>query len=683
MNKVMADTDRDMASGGALTVRTLGAFAMAVDGRAAVLPSRKSRAVVAYLALADERRETRERLVGLFWSEVDEAKARASLRQSAYEIREALASIGYQGFSADKTSLALGGPVAVDLLDVIDAARRGDVAPILLESEQLIERLLHEFESVDGGFHTWLLARRMSYAERIAAHLEDALKSSPAAAGEKIARALLRLDATHEVAARYLIRARATAGDVAGALGVYKALWEVLEREYDVEPSRETQELIAALRMDQHFAPAASPAPAQAAPSPAPGPPAPTRLVLSIGGFDVAPVREEHRYLVQGFRRELIACLVRFRELVIRDNAETPAGANVRDGGVGEFIVDASAFESSEGVRLLLMLRNARTNDYIWSERFQLSLESWFDAQQAIVRRLAAAMNVFISVGRTELATLTPTGDLIAYDLWLRGQSMIARFNYDDVQDSSRLMEEIIARAPSFAPAFSTLAQIKNSAHMGIPGLYRTPDVARSAIALAREAARLDPVDSRSQLCLGWALILAGQFEQGAIHHEAALGLNENDPWTMMSAALSAAFMGRREVADARVAKALEIAVDPGPTHWGYVCQVALFSGDYEAAAAAGLRAQTTCHFRGWAAIALALAGKADRARAMTRDFLDVAQRNWRGETPYSPLAAADWFLHAFPIQREADWNLVRDGLALAGAPYGRAVFSACVSSGR
>ena len=90
---------------------------------------------------------------------------------------------------------------------------------------------------------------------------------------EPFASGRLRLDATHEVAARYLIRARATAGDVAGALGVYKALWEVLEREYDVEPSRETQELIAALRMDQHFAPAASPAPAQAAPSPAPGPP--------------------------------------------------------------------------------------------------------------------------------------------------------------------------------------------------------------------------------------------------------------------------------------------------------------------------------------------------------------------------------------------------------------------------
>ncbi|MBK9083030.1 MAG: hypothetical protein IPL88_13585 [Rhizobiales bacterium] len=677
----MTGTDRDTLNGAVLTVRALGPFAMSVEGRAALLSSRKSRAVVGYLALAEGRRETRERLVGLFWSEVEEAKARASLRQSAYEIREALAAVGYHGFSADKSSLALDGPVAVDLLDVIAAARRGEVSPILLESDQITEGLLREFESVDGGFHTWLLARRMSSAERIAAHLEDALKSAPAAAGEKIAKALLRLDATHEVAARHLIRARAAAGDVAGALGVYKALWDVLEREYDVEPSRETQELIAALRMDQ---PVAAPAPEAArAPPAASGAPQPTRLVLSIGGFDVAPVREEHRYLVQGFRRELIACLVRFRELVIRDNAETPAGANVRDGGVGEFIVDASAFEGSEGVRLLLMLRNARTNDYIWSERFQLSLESWFDAQQAIVRRLAAAMNVFISVGRAEMATLTPTGDLIAYDLWLRGQSMIARFNHDDVQDSSRLMEEIIRRAPSFAPAFSTLAQIKNSAHMGIPGLYRTPDVARSAISLAREAARLDPVDSRSQLCLGWALILAGQFEQGAIHHEAALGLNENDPWTMMSAALSAAFMGRSEVGDARARKALEIAVDPGPTHWGYVCQVALFSGDYAAAAAAGLRAQTTCHFRGWAAIALARAGDTDRARAMTRDFLDVAQRNWRSETPYSPLAAADWFLHAFPIQREADWIMVRDGLALAGAPYGRATFADCVSSGR
>ena len=36
-----------------------------------------------------------------------------------------------------------------------------------------------------------------------------------------------------------------------GALGIYKALWKLLEDEYDVEPSKETQELIAKVKLGQ------------------------------------------------------------------------------------------------------------------------------------------------------------------------------------------------------------------------------------------------------------------------------------------------------------------------------------------------------------------------------------------------------------------------------------------------
>jgi hypothetical protein len=39
------------------------------------------------------------------------------------------------------------------------------------------------------------------------------------------------------------------AGDTSGALGIYKALWDLLAKEYDIEPSKETQELIAAVKL--------------------------------------------------------------------------------------------------------------------------------------------------------------------------------------------------------------------------------------------------------------------------------------------------------------------------------------------------------------------------------------------------------------------------------------------------
>src|ERR1700748_2863785 len=72
---------------GQLSLRLLGDFAAEVDGREISLTTRKARALTAYLALSDNAQDTRERLVGLLWSESDEERARASLRQAVHDIR--------------------------------------------------------------------------------------------------------------------------------------------------------------------------------------------------------------------------------------------------------------------------------------------------------------------------------------------------------------------------------------------------------------------------------------------------------------------------------------------------------------------------------------------------------------------------------------------------------------------
>src|SRR5918993_690303 len=73
-----------------LDLLVLGPVRASVGGRAIRLRSRKARALLGYLALCDRGEETRERLVGLLWSESGEEKARASLRQVVHELREAL-----------------------------------------------------------------------------------------------------------------------------------------------------------------------------------------------------------------------------------------------------------------------------------------------------------------------------------------------------------------------------------------------------------------------------------------------------------------------------------------------------------------------------------------------------------------------------------------------------------------
>ena len=495
-----------------LSVSTLGKLTLRAGEHNIGPIGRKSAALIAYLALSGGGEETRERVVGLLWSETEEAKARASLRQALHEIREAFDQAGFEGLHTDKVAIRLDrSRIDVDLRDILDDATVGRPHPLLLESERPIDRLLQEFDSLDPAFRVWLLAKRQSLSERLTQLLETAMgdASKSASTRDALARALMNLDPTHEEAARQLIRSRVKAGDIGGALRIYKALWDLLDNDYDVEPSKETQELIAAVKLgqleaspaDQRDIREAPPADLRATmvvalpesvPRSAQEKKQWPKLMVSFAGFDVSATREESRYVVQGFRRELIACLVRFREWVVRD--VTLASATPQ-ADAGEYLIEASALGSGEKLRLVIMLRDVVTNSYLWSERLNISAANWFDAQQHIVRRITTALNVHLSAERMAMIAHRPPGDMKAYDLWLLGQATFLSFDAKNWEKARDLFRQVIARMPDFAPAHSSLAQLNNSDHIVRPGVFRDTARSEQSLMYAREAARLDPIE--------------------------------------------------------------------------------------------------------------------------------------------------------------------------------------------
>ena len=237
-----------------LSIATLGPMRIRCNDRDLAIAGRRARALIGYLALSEADTETRERLVGLLWSETEEEKARASLRQALHELRRALDDTGFDGLAADKLAIRIDrSRLAVDLWDILEEARVGRAHPLLLETERPLERLLENLETLDPAFRIWLLAKRQTLTDRARLQLETAMREEGKRTAERevLARALMNLDPTHEEAARVRIRARAEAGDIGAALGIYKALWDLLDEEYDVEPSKETQALIAAIKLGQ------------------------------------------------------------------------------------------------------------------------------------------------------------------------------------------------------------------------------------------------------------------------------------------------------------------------------------------------------------------------------------------------------------------------------------------------
>lgn len=673
-----------------LAIATLGAFAAYAGGREVRIGNRKSRALVAYLALSEAGEQTRERLVGILWSETEEAKARASLRQALYEIREALSAAGFDGLKSDKLSVTLDrSAISVDLVDVLDQARDGRAHPILLERQRLLDTLLEEFETIDPAFRVWLLAKRQSFHDRIVRLLETALRGQSTEQGgqRELALALINLDPTHEEAARTLIRAHVAEGDIGAALRVYKALWDLLEEEYDVEPSKETQELIAAVKMadqigtgipaerreaTQIVSVVSTEVPVQNRPQELQKPAA-SKLILGVADFDALQISEGRRHLVQGFRRELMACLVRFREWLVRDLTILPRGQRAIQQMPGEYVIDASVHEDDGLLRLVLMLRDVETSDHLWSERLQLSLDNWFTNLEFVVRRITTALNVHLSIERMASLAQRQVSDMKAYDLWLLGQATLLRWDTSSWEKARQIFRGVIAELPEFAPAYSSLAQLNNGIHIAMPGIFREADRTDEALQYAREAARLDPIDSRSQLCLGWSHALSKHYDQASIFMSLAQELNENDPWTMISSANCLAFCGEYAKASESAEHALRLPLAPSPLQWSYHTAIRFMIGDYrrciEAADAAGDTVNP--NVPGWKVAALSHTDDRAAAKDELQRFFSLTRKRWVGKEPASDEVITRWLLHLFPIRRPDDWERFRDGLAEAGAPVG------------
>jgi DNA-binding SARP family transcriptional activator/TolB-like protein len=674
-----------------LSLTLLGNMSIAHGTRAVRIVGRKSRALLGYLALDDSAEETRERLVGLLWSESDEEKARASLRQSVRELREAFAAIGFEGLLAEKQSIGLDRSLlSTDIVDVIGEAEAGRVHPRLLATKRLPETLLAGFDSVDPAFGNWLLAKRQTLHDRLLHALEYRLRSPgiPQAAIDEIATAVLNLDPTDEEACRQLLRSRAQAGDVAGALRLYKALWDLLDAEYEIEPSPSTQDLIVRIKQGLPLAGGAGAARSNAelrAPPQSPEPVwhggrgtpaaaakvAPQKFIMSVDAFDISAVSADKTYLVHGFRHELIACLVRFREWYVKDNAQASAMRAVAfPPGVSECCIEASALPMDGAIKLILTLREAGSDVYIWSDRYQITLANWFEAQQAIVRRIAIALNVHLSAERLARIAVQPDVSLETYGQWLRGQAVFQAFSPPDRLEAADMLQRIIDNAPNFSPAYSSLAQLRNSEHIARPGIYRSRVRERQALEAARRAVQLDPLDSRAQLSLAWSLIMAKHYDQAENPVGLACDLNDNDPWTLISAALLLAYCAKFDRARELARQSLDLSLSPSHTHWGYQVAIRFLLHDYAGCLEAAALAEDV-PFGGpaWAAAALFHLGRREEAAAEARRFLALIRSIWCGAPQPSDAVIMQWLLHIYPVRRREDWERLRDGLKGAGMP--------------
>ena len=128
-----------------------------------VLPrSRKTRGVLAVLALAAPKPVLRSRLTGLLWSQRAKEQARASLRQSVHELQRALGSRAGALLHADRSHLALS-----DAGLWVDVRMPTEATLTNAHGLQAFQpSLLDDLDGLDPMFDGWLAEQRQRAMQR-------------------------------------------------------------------------------------------------------------------------------------------------------------------------------------------------------------------------------------------------------------------------------------------------------------------------------------------------------------------------------------------------------------------------------------------------------------------------------------------------------------------------------------
>ncbi len=222
-----------------LRLRLVGEITAEVDGDDRPLPPGRPRALLAWLALRPGL-QPRTSVASVFWPDVLDDSARASLRSALWTLRRAL---GEDAIVATRDRVGLPQDTWVDVLEAerLRAAGRAEEA----------------LELCDGPFlagleDEWALEAQDEQRERLVTLLEELAAAAARKGDLRRAVALTRrqaaLEPLSEEIHRALMRRLDAAGDRGSALAEYTELRTRLVTRLRTGPSQETQQLADALR---------------------------------------------------------------------------------------------------------------------------------------------------------------------------------------------------------------------------------------------------------------------------------------------------------------------------------------------------------------------------------------------------------------------------------------------------
>jgi TolB-like protein/Tfp pilus assembly protein PilF len=543
-------------------LQLLGRFQLLSPSGAAVgIPSKKTQALIALLALADGESVPRGRLTGLLWADRGEDQARSSLRQAFTALRKTFGEADGFPFRIDDDTASIDlGAIKTDVQDFTESIDQNDVLD--LWRGELLEGL----SIPDQAVQDWLLAERQRlrtlYIDGLSREIARLEGAGDHREAQALAQRLLIADPLHEPAHRTVMGAYMAAGDRTKALRHYRAFKDRLERDLGVGPEPETEKLYGQLTAGH---PVAAPAAERPGHSDITDD-KPTIAVLPFANLSGDPGQD---YFSDGMTENIIADLSRFRDLLVIASHSTCAykgqGVKIqdvsRDLGV-RYVLEGSVQRSADRVRITAQLIDGHTGGHLWAERYDRRMEDFFavqdDVTERIVGTLASGFGGRLRKAWQGRAEIKRSENFQAFDCFMCGLDCMDHFTKENTQRARAYFEEAVRLDPDYAKAYGKLAW--TYLEDAIEGWGEDYD---GSLEKGRELATLaierDDTESWGHWALAGYHAYVRRHDLALAGFERAMDLNPNDADVLTDAGYFLGYVGRAEDGLALALKAMRL----------------------------------------------------------------------------------------------------------------------------
>lgn len=310
--------------------------------------------------------------------------------------------------------------------------------------------------------------------------------------------------------------------------------------------------------------------------SPGAGEPAPTppsdRPSLAVLPFRFLGDPGDQGYLAEAIVEEVTSALSRVRSFLViaRSSAgrfrDPEADAAAVAGALGvRYLVQGTVRRRAGGeVRVSVQLIDAPAREEVWNERFEAPPDALFDLEERISERIVGALEPGILAAEMRRLRRQRAQTPSAYELVLRALPEVWALSPPANARARALLEEAIALDRDYGLAHALLSWCH-----GQPLVYNWPleDAAasrRTALELARRAARLDPDDPLVLILLATAECVAGEVGAAALHVARGLALDPNSAWGWNRSGFVHCYLGEPDTAVAHFERSLRLSpLDP------------------------------------------------------------------------------------------------------------------------